>query len=155
MLTTTSLLPAYTSEAKKGLYPLLCWAFILCFSACQPSNKAQKIIDEAIEAHGGQALDDKRIEFDFRQFHLVLENRGGNFHYERTQRDSTGRQIIDVLTNTRFVRTSGGQPQPLDSIAVRRYSQGVNSIAYFVLLPQKLSDPAVVADYVGTSQIDG
>lgn len=155
MLTVATILIANATEVRKRSFHLFCWVFIFFTVACQPSNKAQQLIDEAIEAHGGAAYDNKRIEFDFRQFHLVLENRGGNFRYERTQRDSPSRQITDVLTNTRFVRIIDGLPQPLDSAAVRRYSQGVNSIAYFVLLPQKLSDPAVVADYVGTSQIDG
>lgn len=31
----------------------------------------------------------------------------------------------------------------------------MHSVAYFVLLPAKLSDPAVLSDYVGESQIEG
>lgn len=133
--------------------PVLLLFFVIC--ACQPPNQAQELVKEAIQAHGGQAYDNKRIEFDFRQFHLTLENQGGNFRYERTQRDSSGRRISDVLTNTQFVRTIDGLPQPLDSTEIHKYSQAVNSVAYFVLLPAKLSDPAVLADYVGESHIDG
>ncbi|MBO0930546.1 hypothetical protein J2I48_06045 [Fibrella sp. HMF5036] len=124
-------------------------------AACQSSNKAQTLIDQAITAHGGEAWQDKRIEFDFRKFHLTLEHQGGKFRYERAQRDSLGAEIRDILTNESFVRTINGQKQVLDSVQVGKYSRAVNSVAYFVLLPFKLRDPAVLADYVGEGTVDG
>lgn len=123
--------------------------------ACKPENDAQTIIQQAVDAHGGTAYDNKRIEFDFRKFHLVLEQQGGRFHYTRTHRDSAGVLIEEVLTNTGVTRSLNGQRQTLDSAQTSKYSQAVNSVAYFVLLPHKLNDPAVMADYAGESQIDG
>ncbi|HEX9955966.1 MAG TPA: hypothetical protein VGA96_01875, partial [Fibrella sp.] len=63
---------------------------LVVIMACQPTKNAQSIIDEAIAAHGGDAWQNKRIEFDFRQFHLVLDHQNGRFRYERTHRDSAG-----------------------------------------------------------------
>lgn len=123
--------------------------------ACQPPDQAQELVKEAIKAHGGAAYNNKRIEFDFRTYHLVLKHQDGQFSYQRTYRDSTGNRLVETLTNNGFMRTLNGKRQTLDSAQTRRYSQAVNSVAYFILLPAKLSDPAVLADYVGESQIDG
>ncbi|GAB3639386.1 DUF6503 family protein [Spirosoma arcticum] len=133
---------------------LLCFILLSAF-ACQPATDVRTIIDEAINAHGSDAYQNKRVEFDFRQFHLTLEHQNGRFRYERTHRDSAGVQIREVLTNDSLTRFQNGQRQTLDTAQTGRYSRAVNSIAYFVLLPQKLSDPAVLADYAGESRIDG
>lgn len=125
-------------------------------SACQRENDARAIINQAIAAHGGDAYLNKRISFDFRQYHLVLEQyRDGRFRYERTHRDSLGALIREVLSNDSFVRFLNGRQQTLDTAQIGKYSRAVNSVAYFVLLPQKLSDPAVMADYAGENRVDG
>ena len=128
---------------------------LVVIMACQPTKNAQSIIDEAITAHGGDAWQNKRIEFDFRQFHLVLDHQNGRFRYERTHRDSAGVVIREVMTSDSFSRSLNNQPQTLDTAQYGKYSRAVNSVAYFVLLPFKLRDPAVLADYIGESQVDG
>ncbi|GAA4465156.1 hypothetical protein GCM10023189_45390 [Nibrella saemangeumensis] len=138
----------------KHLVRILCLTLSIV-AGCQPKDQARIIIAKAIQAHGGAAYDNKRIEFDFRKFHLVLDQQNGRFRYQRTYRDSTGVLIEEVLTNDGLARTQNGQRQVLDSAQTSRYSQAVNSIAYFVLLPKKLSDPAVLADYAGESRIEG
>ncbi len=134
---------------------VLCFFLIIDLVACQSKKDAKEIINEAILAHGGDAYQNKRIEFDFRQFHLTLEQQNGRFRYERTYRDSAGVLVREVLTNDSLTRFLNGQRQTLDTAQTGKYSRAVNSIAYFVLLPQKLADPAVLADYEGESQIDG
>ncbi|WP_375444427.1 DUF6503 family protein [uncultured Fibrella sp.] len=136
-------------------YLLVAVLTLLLFGACKPTKNAQTIIDEAIEAHGGDAWQNKRIEFDFRQFHLTLKQQGGRFTYERTHSDSAGVRIREVLTNDSFARFLNNKPQTLDTAQIGKYSRAVNSVAYFVLLPFKLRDPAVLAEYVGESQIGG
>ena len=85
----------------------------------------------------------------------MLEHRNGQFRYERTHLDSANVLVREVLTNTGLSRFQNNQLQTLDTAQTGKYSRAVNSIAYFVLLPQKLADPAVLADYVGESRIDG
>lgn len=133
------------------LYSLL----LLITVACQPKNPGQTIIDQSIAAHGGDAWLGKRISFDFRKFHLVLEQREGQFRYERTYTDSTGTPVKEILTNDSFTRLLNNQPQTLDTAQIGKYSRAVNSVAYFVLLPFKLADPAVRAEVVGESTVDG
>ena len=134
--------------------PLICILFVVIIS-CQQQHDAQSIIKKAIDVHGGVAYENKRIEFDFRTFHLVLEQQGGRFRYVRTHRDSSGTLIEEVLTNNGITRSLNGKRQVLDTAQTKKYSNAVNSVAYFVLLPHKLSDQAVLADYAGESQIDG
>ncbi|WP_080239248.1 DUF6503 family protein [Spirosoma rigui] len=134
---------------------LLSCLILLTALACQSGNDARSIINRSIEAHGGDAYQNKRIEFDFRQFHLVLEHQNGRYRYARTHRDSANVLVEEVLTNDGFSRSLNGKRQALDTAQTGKYSRAVNSIAYFVLLPQKLADPAVLADYVGDSELDG
>lgn len=139
--------------SSRLLVTLFC---IVSFLACQPSDKSQAIIEQAIEAHGGDAYStDNRISFDFRKYHVVLTQKQGQFRYERTFKDSTGATIHDVLTNTSFARTINNQVQVLDTAQIGKYSRAVNSVAYFVLLPLKLRDPAVQATYLGEADVDG
>ena len=133
----------------------LCIILSFTLAACQPENPAKTIIDQAVAAHGGDAYQNKRIAFDFRQYHLVLEQHDGKFRYERTYADSSGTPVREVLTNDSFARSLNDKPQELDTAQIGKYSRAVNSIAYFVLLPFKLIDPAVQPDVVGESQIDG
>ncbi len=134
-------------------------AFLLiavAITACkQPQDKAKQLINEATAAHGGDAYRNKRVEFDFRKFHLLLEVQGQSYRYERTYQDSTGTPIREVLTNANFSRFANGQPQQLDTAQVGKYSRAVNSIAYFVLLPFKLNDPAVRSENIGEATVDG
>lgn len=132
-----------------------CLAILVIATACQPQDKAQTLIDQAITAHGGDAWQNKTITFDFRTYHLVLHHQGGTFRYERTHPDSTGTVIREVLTNDSFSRLLDGKEQKLDSIGVGKYSRAVNAVSYFVLLPFKLRDGAVMADYVGETTLEG
>jgi hypothetical protein len=128
---------------------------LLLASACNSLPDAERIIAEAIEVHGGDNYQNVRIEFDFRHFHLNLEHRNGRFRYERTHRDSTGAAIREVLTNDDFSRSVNGQSQTLDSAARIKWSNAVNAVAYFALLPYKLGDAAVLPEYLGAITIDG
>ncbi|MCY7353128.1 MAG: hypothetical protein LH606_21140 [Cytophagaceae bacterium] len=128
---------------------------LLLAGACDSRPDARQIIAEAIEAHGGDNYQNVRVEFDFRHFHLNLQQRDGKFRYERTHRDSTGADIREMLTNTDFARSVNGQRQTLDSAAHSKWSNAVNAVAYFALLPYKLGDPAVLTEYLGESTIEG
>lgn len=130
-------------------------SLFLLLTACQSGPDARRIIADAIDAHGGTRYQNVRIEFDFRQFHLNLEHRDGRFRYERTHRDSAGTVIQEILTNDDFARSLNGQRQTLDSAARSKWSNAVNAMAYFALLPAKLADPAVQPEYLGETTIDG
>ncbi|WP_338868671.1 DUF6503 family protein [Spirosoma sp. SC4-14] len=128
---------------------------IFLFVACQSQPDANRIVDECIKTHGGENYQHFHIEFDFRTYHYLLSHEGGQFIYQRSFTDSAGRPVEDKLTNTSFTRRVSNQLVSLDSAGRNRYKNAVNSVAYFVLLPFKLNDPAARKTYVGQTIIDG
>ncbi len=127
----------------------------LAFSACTSTPEVQRIVDRAIEAHGGaDRLDGTIIQFDFRDRRFTLQHDGGLFHYERTFPDSSVR-IRDVMTNDGVYREIDGRRVELSESMRNSVLSGVNSVSYFVLLPFKLNDPAVRKRHLGTSTIAG
>ena len=120
--------------------------------ACKPT--AQNIVDEAIEAHGGKKYKDVEVAFDFRDKHYVLKKQGETFHYERHQTDSTG-TLIDVLDNKGFSRTLNNKNVVVADSMAKKYTESINSVAYFFWLPEPLNDPAVQKELKGEVTIKG
>ena len=128
---------------------------VLLNSSCSSSSsKAQTTIDNAIEAHGGNKLQQARVAFDFRDRHYTYTRQKENFTYTREFTDSLG-QVRDVLTNSRFYRLIDGDTATLTDERVKAYSNSVNSVLYFSVLPFGLNDPAVNKAYLGETEIEG
>ena len=142
---------------KTYLYALATWwGLMSCQSASETatSSKAQRIIDQAIAAHGGEALAQVHISFDFRKKHYEVKLNQGKFVYESSGKDSIG-FVHDVLTNQSFTRSVDGQPLKLSEEDQSRYGNSLNSVVYFVLLPYPLNDPAVNQAYLGETTLEG
>jgi len=116
--------------------------------------KAANIVKQCIEVHGGKNYRDMDISFDFRQFRVHLKQQDGKFLYERTSKDSLNNVWHDLLTNDFFSRKLNGKQQELTQKEIEKYKEGLNAIAYFVLLPYKLSEPAVNLAYLGETTIE-
>ncbi len=136
---------------KKILFLLLFVLPITLFS----QDKAQVIIKKSIKAHGGKAYNNFAVSLDFRQFHLVLTQNKTLFQYERTMTDSTQTVWHDVLNNDGFYRERNGIKVDLSEKDAKRYREGINSQAYFLLLPNKLNDKAVILNYLGEATVEG
>ena len=98
----------------KNTCNLLYLAFVMPFcSIAQKSvdNKAVKIIQMSVEAHGGKKYQNFDISFDFRQYRVRIKNNMSLFEYERTTQDSLKNTIRDVLNNTGFTREINGKKQ--------------------------------------------
>lgn len=134
---------------KKILLPLL-----LIVTACSTQPDAQSIIDKAIEEHGGDAYEHSLISFDFRDVHYTAKHKNGQFVYTRFFPDSLG-GIRDSLTNAGFSRTIDGQKVDLSFEEDSMYTNSVNSVIYFALLPYKLNDPAVNKKLLEETTISG
>jgi hypothetical protein len=117
--------------------------------------KAQQIIDNAIEAHGGKNYENLKLEFDFRKRHFKAEKRPGFYHYEKVYSDKSGNEVHDILNNGSFTRTIDGELADLTEKQITGYSNSLNSVIYFVLLPYLLNDPAVMKNYIGEETING
>jgi hypothetical protein len=142
---------------KKNIILLL---IVLGFEACkEKTDKAREIVDKSIEAHGGAKYKNFTAEFDFRKFHIKLIQKAGNgevtrFQYERISKDSANNEIWDVLNNEGFLRIINGKKVNLSDKEITKYTNAINSVAYFVLLPYKLKDKAVNLEYLGETTIE-
>ncbi len=114
---------------------------------------AQNIVDQSIEFHGLDALNNARIAYAFRNFDYSYDRENGLFTYTRTQTDSAGREITDSLSNDGLNRYIDGKYTELDAEKDSAYSSSVNSVHYFTFLPYNLNDEAVVKEYLGTTEI--
>ena len=129
--------------------------------SCQPStekqkekSKAQHVIDNTIETHGGGLFDNMALSFDFRDRHYTAFRKDGQYVYTREFTDSTD-QIKDVLGNDGFYREVNGQKVELPEEKETAYANSVNSVIYFALLPHGLNDDAVNKEYFGETTIKG
>ena len=136
-------------------------AAFLLLSACQPANdsptppSAQAVVDSAIAAHGGAALDQALVTFNFRGDQYRIRQNEGRFHYRRTYTDSLGRTVRDGLTNEGVYRVVNGDTVSLSTEEKSALTTTVNSVSYFALLPHPLQDPAVQPKYGGRDTLDG
>jgi len=126
----------------------------LCFSQIPNAGDAQDIIDKSIEAHGGDAYDHLSVSFIFRTKAFTITLNKGQFEYTSSYSDSTG-TYVDKLTNDGYIRTHNGKVVSLSEKYIKRYSNSLNSVAYFSLLPKGLNDPAVNKKFMGTTKIKG
>jgi hypothetical protein len=95
------------------------------------------------------------VRYRFRGDAYRLRHDGGAFHYRRAYTDSLRRPVVEGLTNAGPYRTVGGDTVSLSEAERDAVTTTVNSVAYFSLLPEPLSDPAVQPTYSGRDTIDG
>lgn len=138
---------------------LLLFSFILF--ACTSENdgnkkevdEAQEIVDLAIEKSGGERFLKATIDFDFRKLHYRSEREGGKYTYYRVREDSTGK-TEDILSNDGFIRKINGEEAFVHDTMAIKYSNSINSVIYFALLPYGLNDPAVNKEYLDKVELD-
>ncbi|MDX1409265.1 MAG: DUF6503 family protein, partial [Saprospiraceae bacterium] len=121
----------------------------------ESSDKAQQVIDSAIAAMGGHLLDTAVISFDFRDRSYRYERMGGIFAFHRIFIDPQKDTLLDILTNDGLKRWINGIEADITAERTQAYSNSVNSVIYFALLPYGLNDPAVIKSYEGEVDIRG
>src|SRR6056300_886325 len=131
---------------------ILLLSFIL-FISCQPQKKeltAQQIVDKSILASGTDKVSNSEITFQFRDKQYSAIRNNGKFKLIRSF-DS----IKDVLSNSGFERFINEKSlKVVDSMALK-YSNSVNSVHYFSVLPYGLNDKAVRKKRLPSSTING
>lgn len=123
--------------------------------SCDSRTEAEKIVDAAIAAHGGDLYEKTAITFDFRGTNYSIFKSPEAFEYSRAFSDSTG-DVVDVLNNAGFTRKVNGVL--IDTLTEERigaFSRSVNSVAYFAFLPYGLNDAAAIKTYLGETTIKG
>lgn len=119
-----------------------------------PVDTTQLIIDQAIQAHGGDRFANSKYQFEFRGKSYAWQTGEGSYLYTRSFEDSS-RQIVDHLSNDGFYRTLNGERIVTSHKQDSMYSNSINSVFYFIRLPFGLNDPAVNKNYLGEESIKG
>lgn len=127
-------------------------AVVSCKKVEQPN--AETIINKAIEVSGGNLIDSSTIDFDFRDKHYKAIRNKGMFQFEREFKDSVN-VIKDVYTNTDFTRFINNEAVVVHDSMVRKYSNSINSVHYFSVLPYGLDAAAVNKTYLEDVVIKG
>jgi len=117
-------------------------------------TKAEKIIDAAIEAHGGSLYDVASYSFVFRKKTYTFHNNKSKYTFT-VKHTEKGNEIYDVLENGKLTRTVNGALTELSAKDYSKYKEALNSVIYFATLPHKLNDKAVQKKYIGTNTIKG
>ncbi|MCE7996040.1 MAG: hypothetical protein HEP71_28935 [Roseivirga sp.] len=117
-------------------------------------DKAQQIVDRAIEAHGGDLYKQARISFTFRGKRHVVEQSDKAYRYERSFTED-GDKVKDVYENGVFKRTVNSEEVTLTDRQLDRFIEDVNGVSYFAMLPYKLNDAAVIKEFVGEVTVKG
>lgn len=121
----------------------------------EPKTISQEIIDNAIAFHGMENLSDAEFSLTFRDMDYTYSLHNGIYEYTRTQTDSIGQEVLDVLKNEGLVRYINGDSVQLEEEKRAAYARSVNSVIYFFRLPFGLNDEAVKKEYQGTTNIRG
>lgn len=138
-LSFTGLILACESPDKKNAEP-----------GIEATDSAKWVINRAIHAHGGP-IDSAVLSFKFRDKMYSGMFLNGRYELIRSF-TKDNQQVIDILSNSKspnFTRSINQIVTPVAIDKANAYSNSINSVFYFAMLPQKLADSAVVSSYMG------
>jgi len=124
----------------------------LTLLACQTEPTAEFIINKSIEASGGSLYEHSKIKFNFREKQYKVERNNGAYSMQRiTNKDTL--IVSDVLSNDGFARIINDSLTIVSDSMADKYSESINSVFYFALLPYRLNDEAVHKKFLGKVSI--
>lgn len=130
---------------------------IILLSSCKTETKsltAQEIIDKSILASGTQQVENSEISFEFRNNKYKAVRTNGIYKLYRTYtKDSI--VINDVLTNYGYTRRENDILVTVPDSMKVIYSNSINSVHYFSVLPYGLNDKAVKKRLLNSSSVKG
>lgn len=138
---------------------ILTLIFLIALTSCQ--EEADRIIESSIEYHGFENFYKEPVEFKFREYtYLIDRTRSPYLYTKKIQlKDSiTGQPItqIDSLWNSKeFSRSINGERLKLTEEDETRFSNSINSVAYFYQLPLPLKDDAAIITLLENTFIEG
>ena len=141
--------------------PLALLLLIILLTACSGADAGGKVgeaataptvaqIARAQSAHGTTVFDSAVVSFTFRDRRYRIEQHDTLRDYSRTYADT-----LERIRNARTERRVGDRPTPLDEKATNSVFASINSVRYFFMLPEPLTDAAVNAQPEGRVAIKG
>ena len=140
---------------------IFAFSFLLLISCSTPKDniskpltKAQTLLNETLNAHGGKRYHNANYEFTFRGNVYTFKHNHSDFEYSVLKK-SNDEETLDQLKNQTFTRMVNKEVVSLSEKDQDRYSNSLNSVIYFATLPYKLQDPAVNLEHKGSTSIKG
>ena len=116
--------------------------FLISSTPMEKALSAEQIIEKAILFSGADKIGNSEVSFKFRDKKYVAIRKNGNFQLFRTFTKSSA-SIKEVLTNNGLQRLINMQVVKVPDSMVSVYSNAINSVHYFSVLPFGLKDKAV------------
>lgn len=136
------------------IYFLTLALFISCKSNNNNNLTAQEIIDKSIYASGAQKVASSEISFQFRDKNYKAIRKNGLFKLLRSfKKDSVF--IDEFISNTSYQRLINKKPTKVVDSMITNYSNSINSVHYFSVLPFGLNDKAVRKKLLPSNTING
>ena len=140
------------ASMKYSLLLLIVFLFLSCNK--NRDGNAQEIVDKAITKAGGDRYLNSKIEFDFRDKNYCALRNDNDFKLERQSYNDT-LVTTDILTNSYFLRIENERQVALADSTKIKFSNSVNSVHYFSVLPFGLNDTAARKTLLGEVKIKG
>ncbi len=138
----------------RKIYFLLSIIIIIGCNTVKRDLTAQEIIDKTITVSSADLVANAQISFDFRDRTYIANRNKGLFSLERITKK--GDSITkDILSNNGFNRYVDGKPTHVPDSMALKYSESINSVHYFSVLPYGLNDKAVQKKLLEEAQIKG
>ncbi|AUC84215.1 deoxyribose-phosphate aldolase [Polaribacter sp. ALD11] len=123
---------------------ILLSAFLFSCKSSETKLTAQQIIDKTIVYSGADKVANSQISFQFRdKEYIALRKTNGKFVLIRNHRKENYGTISDIVTNNGFKRELNAHEFSVADSMKNKYSNSVNSVHYFSVLPYGLNDKAV------------
>ncbi|CAM1354137.1 DUF6503 family protein [Tenacibaculum insulae] len=123
-------------------YLILIFLFVI---SCKPQDKAinaQEIINKSIELSKLKSVENATLSFTFRKNKYTAKRNNGKFELVKiVKKDSL--KIKEILSNIDFKRFKNDELIKLSEKDKNNFSNSVNSVHYFSVLPLGLNDKAV------------
>lgn len=129
----------------------------LTIISCKSEEKkltAQEIIDKSIAAAGVEKISNSVLSFDFRDMHYIASRKNGEFRLSRIKKTEEGIRE-DILSNSGFERLLNTKKIEVTDDMALRYSESINSVHYFSVLPYGLNDGAVQKKLLTSNTVKG
>ena len=120
----------------------LCISLLILLVSCKPKYTAQEVIDQSLAYSKSNNIADATISFAFRDNNYKAIRNNGTFELTRVVQNDTA-TVKDVLFNDGFKRFVNDSLVNLSEEDKNKYSNSVNSVHYFSVLPFGLNDKAV------------
>ena len=138
---------------------LITLILLISLSSCQ--EEATRIIESSIEYHGFENFYKEPVEFKFREYTYLIDRTQSPYLYTKKiqlQDSITGQAIIQIdslWNSTEFSRSINGERLKLTEEDETRFSNSLNSVAYFYQLPLPLKDDAAIITLLENTFIEG